>query len=312
VALRALQHELHNALTPLGALAQTARAHPHDEHVRGLALRKAAESPQAISELCSQLLRVFLEAPEPAAASDGTVDLRDVIGRVVAIRRELQPEVAFVARLGGRSVVEADEATVSMVLTNVLINAEAAIHGHGEIRIATRSTWNTDDEALDLEPEQDHSELSDAAESDRGPWIAISVVDSGTGISPERLAAAQRTLSGGHEPNRATHSLDSQTSYNYFGGVPGMEPVSEVGGRPRRAAQVDARGRGQVVVGGPPAGRSGARVGVAPDGGAARFEKPSGLGLSIVRRLVASVGGRVRMRGGAGGGVCVTVWFRAA
>ncbi len=66
--------------------------------------------------------------------------------------------------------VEADSGQISQVINNLVINADQAMPNPGQIEIITENIWVSDQNGLPLES---------------GPFLKISVKDSGVGIAPE-------------------------------------------------------------------------------------------------------------------------------
>jgi len=236
-ALRALQHELHNALTPLGALAEVARRNPHDRQVNELAMRAAAAVPEQAARIVQSVLEAFELLPAEEEDGERPSSISRVIGDLVARRRVLQPGREYKFHVEHGLASAADGAVIEMILTNLILNAESASGPGGRIEI--RGMRARDGE------------------------IELAVEDWGRGMEVGPASPVK--------------------SYNHFdiGAARSGDGALEHGG---------AKSTNRTIGG----------------------MKPSGVGLSICRRLLAMVGGRMKIESAVGKGTRVRVWVSEA
>jgi two-component system sensor histidine kinase EvgS len=174
-------------MTPVAALASTARQHPHDRQLVDLALRSAAEA----SEIAGELVQVVLQSFSQLGRGDETIEARgsveSTVQAIVAIQKAMRPDLSYLLEGSADGAIAADAIALRLVLTNLILNAEAASPAGGTILIRFCSTWNTD--------------IDQAS----GAIVEIEVRDEGTGMA----ATALQTL----EPDGVT-GISLNTSYN--------------------------------------------------------------------------------------------------
>ena len=192
------RHELELALRQsqkLEAVGQLAGGVAHDFNNMLTAILSAAEeldriseSPQAhdlcamvisASERAAELTRNLLAFSRKGRIRTTVVDLHELVNQTVALLcRSVDPRVRVVTSLvAGPAAVKGDAAQLQSALLNIGLNARDAMPNGG--RITYSSAFVALDEALcealpfDVRP---------------GPFVRISIEDTGMGIAPESLS----------------------------------------------------------------------------------------------------------------------------
>lgn len=221
IALRALQHELHNALAPVSALAEAARAHPHDKALVDLALRRASESGPRVSQIAARVLEAFLALPGEHAGESGgdRCDVGQVLREIADVRRALRPELRYEVDVLTRTPAAAGADAVAILAMNAILNAEAASPRGGVIRLGC-SARNT-------------SGAVDLGDVERA-GVEISIEDEGPGIQPtagQRLAKDRTDVSPASEPAKTSYnsSLKSPADQGPVRGEAGMSKPTGMG-----------------------------------------------------------------------------------
>ncbi len=292
IALRALQHELHNALTPMAALAESARQHPHDQHLVELALRSAMELPARVGGITAAVLAAFGQI-DTVQAADGTADA-DVHG---VVRSLIERRQQACARREYTFHVEHDlagalpAAVLDMVLTNLVLNAEAASGPESPIDITAREVWMPMGRGM-----------IDAPAS----AIELTVRDMGRGMDASQDQGGSIVRSYNHSGRTTLRSTNEGRGGAGTGsGVQNdANGADSRGGSPAGAEAGRATGVGDTSTSGH-AQAPGAS-------GAPSLSKPSGVGLTICRRLLEMVGGRMKIESALGVGTTVRVWIASA
>jgi CheY-like chemotaxis protein len=137
-------------------------------------VRKAAERMSGLTRQLLAFSRQQLLQPETidlnAAVVDGRSLLQRLIGTSVEMELELSQEPLW---------VRADPAQLLQVLMNLSINARDAMPDGGRLVVRTA--------ARSVEPGRPAAEIAGAGELEPGPYVELSVRDSGAGIPPEHL-----------------------------------------------------------------------------------------------------------------------------
>ena len=140
------------------------------------------------ADLTGQLLAFARRQPSRRT----TLDLNDVIEQLLKMLRRLIGEDIAIDwhPTAGLWPVHADASHVDQVLVNLAANARDAVAGVGRVRIETRN--------VTVEPA-----LAAAGEA-AGDYVALSVSDTGTGMSPEVVAHAFEPFFTTKEPGKGT------------------------------------------------------------------------------------------------------------
>jgi PAS domain S-box-containing protein len=167
-----IAHDFNNLLgTILGNvdLAEHSLDHPAE-------VREALEQISAAARRASELSRQMLAYAGRASLRRETLDARRVVHDIVPLVRASQPKrVEFVVDgLDDALWVEADPAQLSQVVLNLLSNAAEAI-GDAPGRVTVTAGLHEQLPPLEHEEHPTH----------RGPWVRLSVADTGAGMSPE-------------------------------------------------------------------------------------------------------------------------------
>lgn len=167
-----IAHDFNNLLGAIQGNVDLAQSAPDDpEEVRG-ALEQIATATKRASELARQMLAYAGRA----SLRREVLDIRGVLRDILPLVRASQPKrVEFVVDAMDQPLwVEADPAQISQVALNLLTNAAEAIgDAPGRVRLHAALVATAPIEAHESES------------AHLGPWIRISVEDSGAGVSPE-------------------------------------------------------------------------------------------------------------------------------
>lgn len=291
LAVRALQHELNNALAPVAGLAQLARASRHDRELQDLALARAARAGEEASAICQTVLSLFAQLPAPGPAIR---DARRVVGELVTSRRRLRPDIEYIEVFHvERAPVEATG--LGMVVLNLLLNAETACRDGGRIEVRLMSTG---DGGLTENSADIHNGSMTSYNQTR-----VGRFDGGIGrqIHQEAERLDRQRAGGSGHGGQAGHA-DSSAGVGALDdagvlvevidsgrGMGGGELAAAMGGVPSDGQSAGGRGGGS--------------------GGGGLLSGRQGLGLMICRRLLAAVGGTMAVRSQPGAGTQVSVWW---
>ncbi len=168
-----IAHDMNNVLTPILAASQLLPLKLPDLDERSLSLlRMLEESAKRGTNLVQQILSF-------ARGSDGnrnSVQVRHILAEVVRVARQTFPksiEIALSLATVDLWLISADSTQLHQVLMNLTINARDAMPDGGMLTIAANNIL------LDGNSSQMH------VDARRGPYVVISIVDTGTGIPAE-------------------------------------------------------------------------------------------------------------------------------
>lgn len=212
-----IAHEFNNILTPLASYAQMALAEPDDHALATKALQRCLIASEQTSRIASAILELVRSAGVAEAASPPGHSRADVFAclrtAIDCLGRSPEKDgVALTTTQGsGRDtpVIAAIEPhALTHALVNLLINARNAIDRRGGIDVAITvqetppiaglnaidsrcSTWN-------IGGRERRGELpmhalatgspSDQDSSGQGPWVVITIRDTGRGMTSDELA----------------------------------------------------------------------------------------------------------------------------
>ncbi len=165
-------HDLNNILTPMLMATGILRAKLADPHDRELVsmLDDGGKRGAAIVKQLLAFSRNLVADREP-------VDLERLLGEMVQLMQSTFPKeihvVGATAAVAGQSMVEAEPNQLHQVLMNLCLNARDAMPWGGTLTLGL--------ERIDLPP---HAGATDGS-VDGGPYLALSVTDTGQGIPPE-------------------------------------------------------------------------------------------------------------------------------
>ncbi len=171
-----IAHDMNNILTPILAASQLLprRLPDVDDRSKSL-LRMLEESARRGTDLVQQILSF-------ARGSDGTrtsVQIRHILSEVVKVARQTFPksiEISLNLATTDLWPICADATQLHQVLMNLTINARDAMPNGGNLTLAA--------ENLVL----DESYVGMNIDARIGPYVLVTVADTGTGIPPEILA----------------------------------------------------------------------------------------------------------------------------
>ncbi|HZI38343.1 MAG TPA: PAS domain S-box protein, partial [Acidimicrobiia bacterium] len=142
------------------------------------AVRADIEEIRAAAERAARLTRRLLIVGRRETAQPEALDLDVVVPDMQSLlQRSIGEHVEVVVRaVGDLPPILADRGRVEQVLLNLAVNARDAMPGGGTLTLATRPA------VLDAEVRRRHPDLGP------GPYVELSVTDTGTGMTPEVLA----------------------------------------------------------------------------------------------------------------------------
>jgi PAS domain S-box-containing protein len=165
-----IAHDLNNILTPITMSVKLLKK-DRPEHERQGLLGTLQTSAERATELVKQVL-AFAGGIEGERApvqmkhviTEVTSILQHTLPKAITVRTELEKQL---------SVVRGDVTQLSQVLMNLCVNARDAMPGGGELTISAKN--------LNLDENFARTHLGASA----GPYVAITVEDTGTGMPPE-------------------------------------------------------------------------------------------------------------------------------
>jgi len=165
-----IAHDFNNMLTVILGSADVLKRPGLDEDKRARYVDAIAETADRAARLTSQLLafaRRQALKPETFDAGQRVAAVAEMLRALLGSRIRLHVDAEC-----DRCFIEADVTQFEAALVNMAVNARDAMDGEGELRIAV--------ERVDQLP-------PDLAATERGPFVAVSVTDSGQGIEPTDL-----------------------------------------------------------------------------------------------------------------------------
>lgn len=194
-----IAHDFNNLLTVITGNLELVEMRLDDERLK-TQLKRAQDAAEMGARLTSRLLtfarrRHFSPAP---------LNLNEqVMGMVDLLRRTLGEDVDLNARLAPRLwTVRADPSEVENAILNLAINARDAMPKGGRLVIETANIMAEDGQIGTIE------RLA------AGPYVRISVSDTGSGMDPDVLAHAFEPFFTTKEPGRGT-GLGLSTIYGF-------------------------------------------------------------------------------------------------
>lgn len=170
-----IAHDFNNLLTViLGNLDLIGRHITGDRLQRQIgAMRHAAERGQSLTGHLLAFSRRQHLSPE-------TLDINRLVARFEPlIRHAVGESVLFDVELSAEPVVcEVDPAQLETALLNLAVNARDAMPSGGQLSLTVRALKDGDDL------------LTERPTDSRGPWVALTVGDTGTGMSPDVISRA--------------------------------------------------------------------------------------------------------------------------
>ena len=140
--------------------------------------RRRAQVMVEQAQRAAELVEQILDFSRRAVLQRQVVDLASLVGGQIEILRRALPEsiqVVFEQDTGPHAV-RVDPGRMAQMLMNLAVNARDAMPQGGTLRIELERVVITDDDALPL------------PEMAPGPWVKLSVSDTGVGIEPEDLS----------------------------------------------------------------------------------------------------------------------------
>jgi two-component system, cell cycle sensor histidine kinase and response regulator CckA len=212
-----IAHDMNNVLTPILAASQLLPLRLPDIDERSLSLlHMLEESAKRGTNLVQQILSF-------ARGSDGSrnlVQIRHVLAEVVRVARQTFPksiEISLNLATVDLWPISADSTQLHQVLMNLTINARDAMPDGGSLTIA----------ADNLMLDENHAQMNSDARS--GPYVVVTIADTGTGIPPEILERIFDPFFTTKEPGKGT-GLGLSTTLGIVKSHHGLMTVaSEVG-----------------------------------------------------------------------------------
>ncbi|MGH9545369.1 MAG: two-component system sensor histidine kinase NtrB [Terriglobales bacterium] len=167
-------HDFNNLLTGImlycdlliGELEKGSSPHRHAQE-----MRLAGEHGAALVQQLLAVARPAAEEPRVFALNDVVTGIEDLLTRLIGENIRLSTSLA--ADLGA---VKMDPAQVQQILLNLVLNARDAMPDGGRITLATRNCAG-------------HL-FGPGSQSQIGPWIELTVTDTGSGMDAETLERA--------------------------------------------------------------------------------------------------------------------------
>ncbi|MEO7426423.1 MAG: PAS domain S-box protein [Fibrobacteria bacterium] len=166
-----IAHDFNNLLTSINGFTDMALAEVGKESEVADYLSEVKKSGERAAALTQQLLaysRKQILSPKITNLNEVVTDmdrmLRRVIGEDVTIRTTLHPNLG---------TVRVDPTQVQQIIVNLAINARDAMPGGGTLALETANVFT------------DANSMSHHFDAPPGPFVRLSVRDTGTGMSPE-------------------------------------------------------------------------------------------------------------------------------
>jgi two-component system cell cycle sensor histidine kinase/response regulator CckA len=134
--------------------------------------REAAIEIQRAGKRAAELTRQLLAFSRKQALRPEVLDLNTIVTNLESmLRRLIGEQIDFRVRLNSKiGAVNADTTQLEQVIVNLVVNARDAMDGGGVLEVTTSET------------ELDDADLSVLGEGARGPYICLSVSDTGEGM----------------------------------------------------------------------------------------------------------------------------------
>lgn len=184
-----LAHDFNNLLTVVIGNLELLDMRIDDERQKRL-LNEALEASNLGASLTSQLLSFSKSqalAPEPVELNRLVETVQPILKRTLSKKIRIKTELAE-----DLNRTMADPGKIESAILNMAINARDAMPDGGTLTIETRNTVLDEDYAdtqLDVTP---------------GPYVALSVTDTGTGMEPDVLERAFEPFFSTKEPGRGS------------------------------------------------------------------------------------------------------------
>jgi len=184
-----LAHDFNNLLTVVIGNLELLDMQIEDERQKRL-LNEALEASSLGASLTSQLLSFSKSqalAPEPVALNDLVETMQPLLKRTLSKKIRVKTELAE-----NLNQTTADPGKVESAILNMAINARDAMPDGGTLTIETRNTVLDEDYA------------ATQIDVDAGPYVALSVTDTGTGMKPDVLEKVFEPFFSTKEPGRGS------------------------------------------------------------------------------------------------------------
>lgn len=165
-------HELGTPLQVISGWAKMIRG----GELEGADVQSAADTIASQADRMARSIRGLLDYARRRDAEKRRIDVGDVVRETVAFLQPLAEKRAIDVRCSGLEVArraDVDGGQIQQAVTNLLVNGLDAMERGGTLSVTLREVVATPPAALGGEP---------------GPFLAIEVADTGSGISPDDLA----------------------------------------------------------------------------------------------------------------------------
>jgi len=171
-----IAHDFNNIVQAIGGYSELLQESLSEDDPR----RETVDEILRAGDRAAALTRQLLAFSRQQVMQPRVLDLNEVVGTVESLlRRLIGEDVTLVARLSPELwSVRADPMQLEQVLMNLVVNARDAMPSGGSITI------ETDNASLDP------SSGTDAFSVTRGPYVRLSVTDTGQGMPPDVRARA--------------------------------------------------------------------------------------------------------------------------
>jgi PAS domain S-box-containing protein len=174
-----IAHDFNNALAGVSGYADLAMLEVKPDSQLHFYLKEIRRSSDRAAGIARQLLlfsRRQKAEPQPLDLNGVVEGLSKMLRRLLG--ENVKIEMALAPALG---IVEADPGQIEQVITNLCLNARDAMPEGGRITIATANVAANEARP----PPQPLAGPDSPPRRPEGPWVLLSVSDTGTGMSPE-------------------------------------------------------------------------------------------------------------------------------
>jgi nitrogen-specific signal transduction histidine kinase/CheY-like chemotaxis protein len=171
-----IAHDFNNILTAISGFAELAAAELPDDHPVAPDIAQILRA----SDRAAALTRALLAFSRRQVMQPRLIDLNDVLnGLTPMLGRLIGEDVDLVVKLAPKlGLTMADRAQLEQVVVNMAVNARDAMPSGGKLTLTTSNTH------LDTSGARAH------VGAVAGPYVSLTVADTGTGMTPEVLEHA--------------------------------------------------------------------------------------------------------------------------
>ncbi|RME99046.1 MAG: PAS domain S-box protein [Chloroflexi bacterium] len=168
-----IAHDFNNLLTAINGFAELAQMQTPENDPRHALIGNVVRSGQRAANLVGQLMafsRKQIIEPEKLDLNEVVTELdkmlRRIIGENIELATVLEPNLG---------IIKADRGQLGQVLVNLVVNARDAMPNGGKLTIETHNV------------ELDNTALATHVAAQAGPYVLLTVTDTGTGMTGDVL-----------------------------------------------------------------------------------------------------------------------------